>query len=77
MDVEPKVYSVPEIIKILRISRNSAYEAVRAGKIFGVRIGRRWLIPKAGIDKLLSGPEPDGVTAGTMPARGSRRRRLK
>ena len=58
MHVEPKVYSVTEIVRILKISRNTAYEAIRDGRIFGVRIGRRWVIPKAGIDKLLTRPEP-------------------
>lgn len=64
MDVESRVYSVPEIIRMLRISRNSCYEAIRNGRIFGVRIGRRWLIPKAGIEKLLTQPEPSGEKRG-------------
>ena len=58
MKVESKVYSVPEIIQILRISRNTVYKAIQDGRIFSVRIGRRWVIPKAGIDKLLTRPEP-------------------
>jgi len=34
-----KVYTVPEVAKILRISKNTAYELVYTGKLKAVRIG--------------------------------------
>ena len=41
----PKVMTVDEAARALRISRSSAYEAVRTGEIPSRRIGRRILVP--------------------------------
>ena len=43
---EPLVLTVDEAAELLRISRGSAYEAVRTGQIPSVRIGRRILISR-------------------------------
>ena len=43
---KPVVFTVEEAAELLRISRGSAYEAVRAGQIPSVHIGRRILIPR-------------------------------
>ena len=45
MSGEPLVLTVDETAELLRISRGSAYEAVRTGDIPSVRVGRRILIP--------------------------------
>jgi excisionase family DNA binding protein len=39
----------------LGIGRNQAYAAVQRGEIPGIRVGRRWLVPNAALDRLLSG----------------------
>lgn len=49
------VLTVAEAGRLLGISRNSAYEAVRRGELPAVRIGRRLIVPKAALDRLLSG----------------------
>jgi excisionase family DNA binding protein len=41
--------------KRLKIGRNQAYEAAARGEIPAIRIGRRWLVPTAALDRLLSG----------------------
>ncbi len=46
--------SVTEAAKRLGIGRNQAYEAIRRGEIPSVRIGRRLLVPHAGLKKMLS-----------------------
>lgn len=51
------VLTVEEAALILRISRPSAYEAVRTGQIPSVRVGRRILIPRARLDAWLAGEE--------------------
>ncbi len=51
---ETLTLTVDEVAKKLRISRNSAYEAVRKGKIPSIRFGRRIVIPKALFEKMLS-----------------------
>jgi excisionase family DNA binding protein len=47
--------TVIEAAKRLGIGRNQAYQAVHAGKIPALRIGQRWLIPRAALDRMLSG----------------------
>lgn len=50
---EPHVYSPEEAKKILKISRGLVYEAIRTGQIPSIRIGRRILIPRSGLERLL------------------------
>jgi excisionase family DNA binding protein len=47
--------TVVQAAKRLGIGRNQAYQAVHAGKIPALRIGQRWLIPRAALDRMLSG----------------------
>ncbi len=51
--MERQTFSVEEAAKLLGISRNSAYAAIRAGEIPSCRFGRRLVVPKAGVDRLL------------------------
>jgi excisionase family DNA binding protein len=46
--------SVEEAAIALGISRASAYEAVHRGEIPHIKIGRRMLIPRASLDRMLS-----------------------
>ena len=59
---EKLVYSVEEAGNLLGIGRSGAYEAVRRGDIPTIRIGRRILIPKVALDRMLTdaGQESDG-----------------
>jgi excisionase family DNA binding protein len=58
--------TVEEAARLLGISRQSAYQAARAGELPGViRIGRRLLVSRAQIDRMLgispeNGFEPAG-----------------
>ncbi|MHB1486639.1 MAG: helix-turn-helix domain-containing protein [Acidimicrobiales bacterium] len=47
--------TVEEAATALGISRATAYEAVSRGEIPAIRIGRRILIPKVALEKLLEG----------------------
>lgn len=49
------VYSVEEAAKLLGLSRNGAYDAVARGDIPSIRIGRKLLVPKAALEKKLTG----------------------
>lgn len=49
-------YTVEEAGSILGLSRPSAYAAVAANQIPVLRIGRRLLVPKAALQKLLDEP---------------------
>lgn len=45
--------SVPEAAKLLGISRGLGYELARCGKLPVIRFGRRLLVPKAALEKML------------------------
>jgi len=47
------VFTVEEAAQLLGISRSFAYEAVQDGQIPSMRIGRRILVPKAALQRLL------------------------
>ena len=47
------VFSVQEISRLLGLSRASTYEAVRAGSIPSIKVGRRILIPKSALQELI------------------------
>lgn len=51
---ERLTYSVREAAQVLGLSRNSAYQAVLRGEIHHVRIGRRILIPRVQLDRMLA-----------------------
>jgi excisionase family DNA binding protein len=50
---ERRTLTVEECAKVLGIGRSAAYEAVRSGQIPTIRVGRRFLIPKSALDRLL------------------------
>jgi len=45
--------TVPEAAEMLGISRNFAYQLVREGKLPSIRFGKRILIPKVALEKML------------------------
>jgi excisionase family DNA binding protein len=58
MTIERKTCSVEEAAKILGISRNTAYDAVRSGQVPTVKIGRRLLVPRAALERMLENAAP-------------------
>ena len=59
-DIESAVWSVTECAKILRLSRGSAYQGIIEGSIPHIKIGRRILIPKLALQKMLEGNSKPG-----------------
>ena len=51
----PLTLRVEELMPILGIGRNTAYELVRSGQIKSIRIGKRIRIPKEGLRLFLEG----------------------
>ncbi len=49
----PLVLKVEELMLILSIGRNTAYELVRSGQISSIRIGRIYRIPRASLEEYL------------------------
>jgi len=50
---ESLVLTIHEAAKILRIGRSAAYEAARTGELPVIQFGRRKLVPRAALEKLL------------------------
>ena len=53
MNEERLTYTVEEAGKLLGLSRMTAYGYVRSGEIPSIRLGKRLLVPKAALHRLL------------------------
>jgi excisionase family DNA binding protein len=53
--LEPKTYRIEEAAALLGIGRNHAYEAAKRGEIPSIKIGKRILVPRAALDRILEG----------------------
>ena len=53
-DELPLTLRVEDLMPILGIGRNTAYELVRSGQIRSIRIGRQLRIPKDAVQEYLS-----------------------
>jgi len=52
--------TVEEVAAMLGIARHSAYKACHQGELPVIRVGRRFLIPKAAFDRMLAEAPKDG-----------------
>lgn len=50
---EPEYITIPQLAKLLGISRIAVYKRVKNGRIEAARIGKNYLIPKKYINALL------------------------
>ena len=57
------ILTVEEAAGMLRISRGLAYEMVRTGRLPSIRLGRRLLVPRPALERMLGTSRPE-------PARG-------
>ena len=53
--IERKTMTITEASEVLGVSRNKAYEAARRGQIPVIRIGKRLLVPRAALERMLQG----------------------
>ena len=51
--MDKKTLTVPEAGKVLGIGRSAAYEAARTGQLPVIKIGRRRLVPRVALERLL------------------------
>ncbi|MBA7715265.1 hypothetical protein ES703_124306 [subsurface metagenome] len=58
MDEEKLTLTVSETARLLGISRGLAYEMVRTGEISSVRFGKRVLVPRRALERLLEKGQP-------------------
>ena len=50
---ESKTFTVEEAAKVLGIGRQKAYELAREGKLPVLRLGKRILVPRIALDRML------------------------
>ena len=50
----PLVLKVEDLMPVLSIGRNTAYELVRSGQIRSIRVGRQIRVPKEAVVEYLS-----------------------
>ena len=55
LDDFPLVLRVEDLMPVLDIGRNTAYELIRSGQIRSVRVGRKLRIPKQAVEDFLTG----------------------
>lgn len=48
-------YTIDEAAVLLGLSRNFVYEQVRNGTVPSIKIGRRRLVPRVGLERMLEG----------------------
>ncbi|MSQ17763.1 MAG: DNA-binding protein [Dehalococcoidia bacterium] len=61
--------TVTEAAEVLGVGRNFAYELARVGKLPTIRLGRKVLVPRAALEKMLAGAGT-GVVAQAQAGRG-------
>jgi excisionase family DNA binding protein len=74
MSTERLTHTVEEAGKLLGLSRNSAYALARTGELPTVRLGKRLLVPKAALERLLASagaPNADAIGTGGQTGKPS------
>jgi excisionase family DNA binding protein len=61
MKSDKLVFTVEEAGQRLGLSRPSAYLAVKRGQIPIIKVGRRFLVPKAALEKMLAEAKPSCI----------------
>jgi excisionase family DNA binding protein len=54
----PLAYTVAEACEVMRLGRNTVLELLYSGQLRAIRVGRRWVIPRAAIEDFLNGNNP-------------------
>ena len=67
-DTPRPTLTVEEAAALLGIGRNTAYQAAANGELPVIRIGRRLLIPRAALDRLLAEAQDEGRQPAHRPA---------
>jgi excisionase family DNA binding protein len=58
VELESATLTVEQAARVLGIGRNGAYQAVKTGEIPSIRLGKRILVPRAALERLLHHPNP-------------------
>ena len=67
LDDLPLVLRVEDLMPILDIGRNAAYELIRCGQIRSVRVGRQIRVPKEAVAEFLAGRKEPNHPSEAVP----------
>lgn len=59
---EKATLTIKEAARYLGIGKNLCYDRVKTGEIPVIKIGKRLLVPRRALDKLLEEPQPLNLT---------------
>ena len=62
MEGQRLTLTVEETAKLLGIGRQLAYDRVKTGEIPVIKVGRRLLVPRRALERLLEDPQPLNLT---------------
>lgn len=66
---EMKVYTLEELTSILKVTRRSIYNYVKAGQLKAVKIGREWRVTQKALDDFLEHGTADGYYKTVVPSK--------
>lgn len=64
---EPDVLTVPDVIRLLRIGKNSVYGLIKEGKIGSIKQGKKIIVPKVCLVEFLADERNYQVTSRLPP----------
>lgn len=64
---EPDVLTVPDVIRLLRIGKNSVYRLIREGAIGSIRQGKKIIVPKVCLIEYLADESNYQILSPTAP----------
>ena len=62
----PLVFTVREVMQLLRLSRAKVYVLIEEGVIDGFKLGADWRVTKASVEKLIGTIPPDAFENGKL-----------
>ena len=60
LDSERQTYTVRETAAVMGLSLGVTYELLRQGRLPGVRLGKRWVVPRVQLDAFLASASDRG-----------------
>ena len=64
--IDSEVLTVEQLANLLQIGLRQAYELVRRGDVYGVRIGRSLRVPKSAVERYLAGGNENDLESGRL-----------
>ena len=65
---DTKRYTIPDLCQLTGLSRNSVYSGIRRGEIPCLKVGSRYILPRASIDRWLASAGTAASIAGDAHA---------